>query len=112
MFGIRASARRLRARIQNARTDTCAAEQSPTEHAAIVAHALYQRERADRTTTLRQLHQIVELTQIEAMHAIRELETGGMVTIADEIDDALESRVELTPAMHQRMAKILQRAAA
>ena len=109
MFGLRASAQRLRERLTAARDADAACTPSSTEAAAMIAHAVYQRENASQTTTMRQLHQIVEMSQPEAIRTVRDLESAGMVEIAHDITDTLESRVMLTPRMRDRLETILRR---
>ena len=73
---------------------------------AQIALAIHERECLEKTTTLRQLHRITELTQSEALNTIDELEQLGWVSIERDIMDAFESPVTLTDkARHQLSRK-------
>lgn len=112
MFGLRATAQRLRDRISDARDNDADSFASSNENAAMIAHAIYHRENAGQTTSLRQLHHIVEITQPQAIRTITDLEANGMVDIEQDIADALGSKVTLTRRMRERLETILQRKSA
>ena len=61
-----------------------------------VSAALYSRDVNGTATTLRELHQIAQLTQPEALSALGHLQKKGCVEIAPNLDDAFASRVSLT----------------
>lgn len=108
MLGIRASAKRLRDSLRVTNLSK-ASRQSTTDTSAMVAHAIYRRENAGQSTTLRQLHHIVAVGQPEALRLVRELEAKGMVVVTDVVHDALESRIELTEVTRHRLTRILDK---
>lgn len=103
MIGLRERARRLREKMARA-PDLCPNEAgwSDPNVAATVA-ALWQREIAGQSTSLRQVHLLAHIEQPAALGALRELEWQGMVAIEDDIHDALESRISVTDPMRARM---------
>jgi DNA-binding MarR family transcriptional regulator len=109
MFGLRASAQRWRERLANVREARTQGPVSQTEHAAMIAHAIYHREKAGRSTSLRQVHIIADINQPEAMRTINDLERDGMIVIEHNLFDALESQVALTEHMRTRLDTILRR---
>ena len=106
MSGIRASARRLRGALRVTRPSE-ATEGAPTGKTALLAHAIYRRENSGLTTSLRQVHHIVDIGQPEALRLMRELEADGKAIITYDIHDALESQIKLTASMRDRLTKIL-----
>lgn len=78
----------------------------------LVARAIRDRELAGMTTTLRQLHEVCDLTQAAALKAVGELEQTGMLEIEYEMHDALDSKVILTDPMCTVMRANEKRAAA
>ncbi len=61
-----------------------------------VAAALFLREQQGKVTTLRNLHEIAELPQPEAMLALGRLQKAGYVRIEHNLKDAFSSEVILT----------------
>lgn len=106
MLGIRASAKRLRETLRVTSLPRANRDLS-ADNSALVAHAIYRREDAGQSTTLRQVHHIVGVGQPEALRLVRELEAEGMVVITDVIHDTWESKIELTDAMRDRLTRIL-----
>lgn len=113
MLGMRASAKRLRERLgvtkSGPRFDSDSAESGAltTHNAALVAQAIFYREKSGRTTTLRQIHTIVDLGQPEALRVVHELEANGLLVIHADINDTFESKIELTNTMRDRLENIL-----
>ena len=107
MLGLRASARKLRDLIDPAGADRQDTSVS-SETAAIVTQAIYHREMAGRSTSFRQLHHIVDLTQPEALKMVNQLRADGMVEIEQNVHDALESTITLTARTRDRLAKVLR----
>ncbi len=73
------------------------------DNALILAAAIYDREVAGITTTLRHLHKISDLTQSQALKVVSKLEQEGLVRIDDDTKDAFESVVTITPALRQQL---------
>ena len=107
MLGIRASAKKLRDMIDPAQHGRVS-DSARSPSAAIITKAIYHRESAGDTTTLRQLHRIVELAQPEALQLINALQSEGVVDIHENVHDALESTVRLTESTRNQLAQTLK----
>lgn len=108
MLGLGASARKLRERFDARRDNGDALFPAGGESAALIAHALYRREMNGVTTTLRQVHHLVDIGQPEALRIIKDFEGRGLILIEQDINDELESKVALSEALRQRLTQILQ----
>ena len=108
MSGLRARTRRLCEKVGLLRANDNVAPGPAIDRSAIVAHALYHRERDGQSTSLRQIHLISDIGQPEALRIVADLEEAGLVRVERDIHDALESRVELTERMRGRLAGILE----
>lgn len=102
MFGLRATARRLRERLVAAQGDNRRGASAFDANSAVIMRALHRREAAGKSTTLRQLHLVAQLSQPEALRAIAELECEGRIVIEHDLHDALESPITLAPGMRSQ----------
>lgn len=62
--------------------------------------ALDAREKCGKSTRLRQLHHISQLSQHEALRVVAMLEGDGFVVVERDLGDAFESVVTLQPKAH------------
>ncbi|MEP2140188.1 MAG: hypothetical protein ABJP70_10610 [Erythrobacter sp.] len=63
---------------------------------ALIAQTLFAREKAGQTTTLRQLHQITQITQPAALRILAYMQRTGEVTVEEVIHDTFESTIVLS----------------
>lgn len=90
---------------------TCVRDEA-ADKMAIMLSAIHFREMQGQTTTLRQLHQISEMPQPEALSLVDKLQKSGIVEIETNLGDAFESRVTLNGDTRKRMNRASTREAA
>ncbi|MEM8726492.1 MAG: hypothetical protein AAGE86_13325 [Pseudomonadota bacterium] len=72
---------------------------------ALVTHAVHARELAGETTTLRQLHQVTNISQATALRVVYDLEDAGAFEIEPDEWDRFASRIALTKTMRDEMER-------
>lgn len=77
--------------------------QNATQDMIHLTSVLREREEAGQATTLRQLHTCANLSQREALRAVRSLELAAIVTIEPDHADAFASLIQLTETARRRL---------
>lgn len=90
---------------------SCFQEKS-ADKMAVMMSAIHLREMSGQSTTLRQLHQISEMPQPEALNLIDRLQKAGIVEITTNLGDAFESQITLNDATRRRLDRASMREAA
>lgn len=80
-----------------------------TEAMNKVTAALFGRESSGMRTSLRQLHKVADLSQPDALVALKRLQRAGTVTIEHDLNDAFASQVELTAQTRRSIAEAAKR---
>lgn len=74
--------------------------------AALMTEAVRQREAEGRTTSLRQLHLILGVSQPTALRVAHLLASEGVVRIEENLNDRFASRLHLTPETRNRFLSL------
>ncbi len=96
MFGLISKAKQLREMLG---LGTLAQPQGREllQSTSLIAQTLFARENAGQSTTLRQLHQLTQISQPTALKLLADMQRKGEVTIEEELHDTFESRITLSP---------------